>query len=74
MRPTGILAVPFGSLPLEWSEDFDGASQTGQPVTPKLPAANLLVPSRPLVFVRLDGPLIDVTGYVLAHAFNVAGS
>ena len=27
IRSTGILALPFGSLPLEWGEGFDGVSQ-----------------------------------------------
>ena len=44
IRPTGILALPFGYLPLEPGEGFDGVSQTGQPVAPDLPAADLLEP------------------------------
>ena len=44
IRPTGILALPFGYLPLEPGEGFDGVSQTGQPVAPGLPAADLLEP------------------------------
>jgi len=32
ITPTGILALPFGSLPLERNDGFDGVSQTGQPV------------------------------------------
>ena len=44
IRPIGILALPFGVLPLEPGEGFDGVSQTGQPVAPGLPAADLLEP------------------------------
>jgi hypothetical protein len=42
IRPTGILALLFGSLPLERGEGFDGVSQTGQPVAPDLPAVDSL--------------------------------
>jgi hypothetical protein len=31
-------------LPSGWKEGFEGISQTGQPVAPDLPAADLLVP------------------------------
>jgi hypothetical protein len=31
-------------LPSGWKEEFEGISQTGQPVAPDLPAADLLVP------------------------------
>ena len=36
--------LPFGQLPLECGEGFDGLSQTGRPAAPGLPAANRLAP------------------------------
>ena len=44
IRVVESLVLHLRKLPSGWKEGFEGISQTGQPVAPDLPAADLLVP------------------------------
>jgi len=70
IRSTGSLAFPFGSLPLEWGDEFDGISTTGRQAAPGFPAADLLESRCPFPAIGQESLLMTAGASIQAMILN----